>query len=350
MRTRIAVLFSLLGLALACGGRPLEERLKEHPARVIPTGASQIVYVRVGELKANPLATWAYAQARDLPLGQAFVGIVRALELAGTPEHVALGTFSAAQTLATVAVASGQFDPAAFTKGLESAGEPYVEGTHGSWRYLTTGRGEARSYVAFPSPRVLVVASQEDLLKRTLDLVEGEAKSLAEDRAFEPLPDSFAPGLQVWATGFFPTALANSLAAGMQQPAIQLIQALTIKMDSSGGLNRLNALLHCASADAAKANAALLQGLAQQLLQQAMLAGYRLNDLATAVSQSQITLDNRQLDLEIALSDQALAATARTLASGPRQPALSIEDLLPPGAFPVPGETAPPGEPAAPPQ
>lgn len=310
----------LLGFVIACGGRPLETEIERHPANVLPQGASQIFYARMDRLRDNPLAVLAYERGQASELGPSLKGANQMLQLAGGIERLALGTYGAAagQEPATVVVATGQFDENAFRKTLESSQMPYVDGSHGTCRFFTCGRGEARCYVSFSSPRLVVASSQEDLLKRTLDLSGRGAKSMARDRGFAPLLGSFSPEMDLWVTGVFPSAL-SAMFDGQMAQAIELIRAFTIKL-AGGDTKRLDLLLHCASAEAAQADAMLLKKLLVSVAQQMVLAGYSIPDLINIINRSEIVIVGSTADFNVEINKAELAATAAAFRAKPAPP------------------------------
>ena len=327
------VAVGLLVLVVACGGRPLENEIERHPARVLPQGASQVVYARMDHLQGNSLAAWAFERGENIQWGQSFQGISQTLRLAGEITRIALGTYGAAdREPSAVVVAVGQFDGEAFRKALESAQTPYVESVYGDHRYYTCGRGDTRCYICFPSPRVVVAASQEDLLKRTVDLSKRGKKSLAHDQGFAPLLESFSPEMDFWATGLFPNAIAMSLGGQLQTPAIQLIQAFTIKLTGDEN-KRLDLVLHCASPEAAQANAMILKTLLGSVVHQVVLAGYRVPDLVDALTRSQIVVEGATADFQFEMSQAEIAATAEALRAGPAEQPV-FEPIAPPPPLP----------------
>ena len=323
----------LLGLVVACGGRPLENEIERHPAQVLPQGASQVFYGRVDRLRGDPLLAWAMEQGENIRWGQSLRGISEMLRPAGEITRIALGTYGAADKEPSAAVvAIGQFDGEAFRQALESARTPFVESSYENHGLFTCGRGNARCYICFPSPRVIVAASQEDLLKRTVDLSKRSKKSLARDQGFAPLLESFSPEMDFWATGLFPNAVATLLSGQLQSPAIQLIQAFTIQLTGNES-KRLELVLHCASPEAAQANARILQDLLGLLATQIYHAGYRIDELLEALNRSEIVVEATRATFQIEMSRAEIAATAEALRAGPAEQPMP-EPLAPPVPLP----------------
>jgi len=317
MRAVALVTCGLLGSIVACGSRPLETEIERHPARVLPQGASQIFYARVDRLRVNPLVVLVYEQGQRLRLGPSLKGTSQTLPLAGDIERLALGTYSGptGREQAAVAVATGRFHEDTFRKALETFRIPYVEGRYGELRTYTCGRGEARCYVCFASPRLLVASSQEDLLKRTLDLSTRKAKSMARDRGFAPLLEGFSPETDLWVTGFFPSGLAAAFGDQMQA-AIQAIQAFTIVLETDDG-SRLAFVLHCDSPEAAEANAMVLKTLIAGLVQQLVVSGYSIPDLINAINRSRIVVERARTTFKLQMNKTEVAATAAALRAEP---------------------------------
>jgi hypothetical protein len=322
---RLRILPAILALAAACGGRSLEKEIEKHPARVVPQGASQILYARVGPLRQNPLAAWASEEIGKIDLLQSFTGLAQSLERAGGIDRFALATYGTGQqvkTASAVAVATGQFDEKAFVKKLESDGVPFVEDKYGSTRYLTAGREQGRSYVAFPSPRVLIVATQEQILRRTLDLFSGKAKSLAEDRAFESLLKTWSADSDLWVTGVFPALI--------EVPAAQRIHSFTFTARTApNGGAKFDLALHCLSTEAAQANANLLSQLVGEMLSRAIEAGYPLTHLTSVVNASEITVDDAMATYEITVTRRQMADTVKAFREGSQAAPIRIEGLAP---------------------
>lgn len=325
------VAIGLLGFVIGCGGRSLEMEFETHPAKVLPQGASQIAFARADRLRDNPLIMLAYERAQTPELGPSLLGANRTLKLAGAMERLALGTYGAAagKEPAAAIVAAGRFDENAFRKALESSRIPHVEGSYGRHRFYTCGRGDERCYVSFTSPRLVVAASQEDLLKRTLDMSRRGAKNMMRDRGFAPLLQSFSPQLDLWVTGAFPAALATAFGPQVQQ-AIEMIRAFTIRL--AGGENaQLKLTLHCASQEAAEANAMFLRKLLASVTQQMVLAGYRISELISAINRSQIVVEGRTAEFNFAINKADMAATAAALQAEPVAPTI---EGFPPAAPP----------------
>jgi len=322
---------AVFGVLAACGGRPLEQRIERHPAEALPLGASQIFHVRVGTLRNNPLATLLYEQAHRLELGPSLKGTSQTIQLLGGISRLVCGFYSADERSASSAVAllSGTFDEAAFRKALDSSGIPYVTGRQDNREFYTCGRGDARCYVSFSSRQLVVAASQEGLLKRTLDLARGRAKSMTADRAFAPLLADYSPDLDLWATGHFPATLTAMLGPRLQG-VLQAIQAFAIKVQS-GEKSGLGLVLHCASGEAAQANASVLRDLLASLVQDLVDAGYEIPDLVRALNDSRIVLDGAKADFGIQMSRAEVAATAGALRVTPKPPQVAP---IPPAEIP----------------
>lgn len=345
MRGRSLAALGLVGLIVACGGRSFETEIDRHPAGVLPRGASQLAYVRIDKLRSNPLATLAYEKGRAFQWGQAFEGIARILDWAGEISRLALGTYGEEDRLpATVVVAAGRFDAKAFRDALGKAKVPHVENTYAKQAYYTCGRGTERCHVCFLSPGILVAASQEDLLKQTLDLRKSARKSMARDRGYAPILGSFSADLDLWATGMFPAPFTATLAQTLS-PAVQYIQAFTIRM-TCGETGRLSVALLCVSSEAAQANAQVVKKLVSIVPLQLAQLGYRIPQLETAIANSEIVVNGITADFQIALPEADVAAIAATLQAEPTEP-VPLESLLPgglPGGVP---DGAPLGAPGA---
>lgn len=232
---------------------------------------------------------------------------------------------------ADVLVATGKFDDGAFRQALDSGRVPYVEGRYGDCRYYTCGRGEARSYVAIPSGRLLVAASREDLLKRTLDLRKRGGKSVGRDPGFAPLLKDFSPGADFWGTGGVPTSLLATRDPQLQG-SIQGIQAFSISLAGTED-RQWELVLHCGSPEASEGGAVLLRNLLSQSLEQIVGAGYDVRDLRAAVARSKIVVDGPNVTFKLVLSKNEVEATARALRAQPVAPQLEPGSLFgPPGA------------------
>jgi len=330
MRAVAAVSLASLGFLLACGGRSLDVEIERHPANVLPQGATQVFYARVDRLRDNPLAVLACERAQKLDLGT-FKSTSQTLALAGDVERLVLGTYGATveKEAAAVVVATGRFNEDVFRKALETFRMPHVEGSYGDRRFYTCGRGETRCYVSFVSPRLLAVASQEDLLKRTLALSKRGTKSMARDRGFAPLLQSFSPEMDLWATGLFPPVLSAAF-GGQLQAAVQLIQAFTLKL-AGQERKHLDLVLHCGSVEAAQANAMVLKTLLGATVQQLVDGGYNVADLIDAVNRSQIIVEGGTADFKLEMNKAEIAATAAVLRAEPVAPAI---EAFPPAAAP----------------
>jgi hypothetical protein len=332
MRAARALAVFSLALLLGCGGRrSLETQLERHPADVLPQGAAQIASARLDRLRNNPLAVLAYERAKAANLGPALKGILQALEPAGDLNRVALAVYGAAigRDAAAVVVAAGRLSEDIFRKSLELARLPYVEGTHDGRRFYTCGRGNERCYVSFVSPRLVVASSQEDLLKRALDLGRSGAKSMARDRGFAPLLDSFSPQMDLWVTGAFPRALSSAFGEQLEQ-ALQLIRAFTIRL-TGGEPARFDLTLHCGSTEAAQADAVFLQKLLASTTQEMVAAGYKISDLINVINRSRIVVGEATAEFKIEIGKAELAATAAALRAEPTAPPIVF---LPPVAAP----------------
>jgi len=293
----------------------------------------QVFYARADSLRGDPLVALAMEQTHKIKWGRSLKGIAETLQRAGDVSRLALGTYgNSAREPSAVAVATGRFDEEAFRKALESAQTPFVESTYGKRDYLTCGRGDARSYVCFLSPNVVVAASSEKLLKQTLDIRDGKRKSLERDRTFEPLLKSFSPDLDLWATGIFPADIAAALGSQLQSPAVQMIQGFTVKLSGTGDKKRLDVALHCASPDAAQANGMILKTLLGSVVTQIRLAGYEIDDLLKAINRSRIVVDGTKTDFQLEMSKKEIAATATAFRNGPTS--MVVETLPPPPAAP----------------
>ncbi len=317
MRRTTLALLGIVSLFSACGGRSLEQMLERHPAHVLPQGIFQVFVFRLDRLRENPLALLLYEKGHNLNLGPSLRGTSQTLQLAGTINRLVIGTYGgqSKSDAAVVALAAGTFDEQAFLQALEGAGIPHIVGTHDHQTFYTCGRGDMRCYVAFPSSHLAVAASQEDLLKRTLDLRRRPAKSLANDRALTKLLNTFSPDMDVWATGMFPPAMAG-LFGPQIRPALEMIDAFTLRL--VGGRNqRLGLSLHCTTAEAAETNAKVLRMVVAQLAQQAVESGYDIQPLLDAINLSQITVDGDRADYELELSAATIAATAQTFRQPP---------------------------------
>ena len=348
MHVRTLAVVGLFGLLTACAGRPLGEQFERHPAYVLPQGAMQVFYARVDRLKGNPLAVWAYERGANLDLGPSLEGTSQTLHLAGPIARAVLGTFSGRgeEGPSAVIVATGRFDEEAFRKALDSGQIPYVESQYGQRRFFTCGRGDRRCYVSFPSKQLVVAASKEDLLKRTLDLTRRGARSVAADQGLEPLFDSYAPDLDLWAIGFFPATLSGFLGPQLQG-TVQMIRGFTIKVKGDD-TEQLNLMLHCAAPEAAEANAAILQNVVRSVVQQVVDMGYRIPALVSVVNQSEIVAKGLAVDLKMVLSKADAAAIANGLRAEPVPPTV---ETLPPGMDTLPPAVlrpAPPRSPAPP--
>ena len=317
MHVRTLAAVGLLGLLTACAGRPLEEQIERHPAYVLPQGAMQVFSARVDRLKNDPLAVWAYERGDKLDLGPSLTGTSQTLHLAGAIARVALGAYSGGgrEEPATVAVATGRFDEAAFLKALDANQIPYVASQYGRQRLFTCGRGDARCYVCFPSKQLVVASSKEDMLKRALDLTRRGARSVAADKGFEPLLESYSPDLDLWAVGFFPATLSGILGPQLQG-TLQMIRGFTIKMKAAE-TDQLNLLLHCAAPDAAEAIATLLRNVVRSVVQQLMDMGYNVPALVNAVQRSEIVAKGLIVDFKIEFGKGDAAAIANGLRAEP---------------------------------
>ena len=339
MRWRLFVVMGLMGVGAACGQQSLEDELARHPAGVLPRGATQIAWARMDRLRGDPLAALAYEKGRALPWGQTFEGVARTLESCGELSRLALGTYgTGARAAATIVVATGRFDAAAFRDRLQKANVPFVEGTYGEETFYTCGRGNERSFVCFPSAGLVVVASQEALLKETLDLRRSAKKSMARDNGFAPLLKGFSPDLDLWVTGIFPEPFLASLAATIS-PAVQAIQAFTLTLSGDEPRHWRFALL-CLSGETARANAEVLKTLVAIVPLQLARAGYAIPQLEAVIGDGEIVVDGQTADLRLSVARNAAAAITTAFRQGPTAPpveAMPLGDV----PLPLPGALAP---------
>ncbi|MBM3335201.1 hypothetical protein FJY63_11120 [Candidatus Sumerlaeota bacterium] len=319
MLARCLIAMALVAALSACGRRSLEQQFDRNPIAALPQGVAQVAYARVERLKTNPLITLAYERAGRIELGSELKGTSQALGLAGDVARLVIGTYGRSDKgPAVVALASGQFSSESFRKALASANIPHVESRYGSQQYWTCGRGDSRCHVSLPSPRLVVASSEEDMLKQTLDLARGSKKNLANDRNLAPLLKSFSADMDMWATGQFPRAFSLKFDEELRA-AIMMIHSFTIKLTGNGE-TRLNAILHCASPESAKANAMIVQELVGSLATQLNAAGYQIRDLIKAIGNSQISVSGPTVDFQIEMNKAEIAATAKALSERPLRP------------------------------
>jgi len=155
---------------------------------------------------------------------------------------------------------------------------------------------------------------------------------MTSDRLFAPLLNSYAPNLDFWATGAFPSHLAGALGAQLQS-ALQMIQAFTIKL-SGDDKTRFGLILRCATGEAAQANAAILKNLLGSLAQDVVDTGYNIPDLLNALKASQIVVEGTSADFKMEMTKAELAATAKAFQAEPTAPAPPAFGPLPPGIAP----------------
>lgn len=362
-----ALATGLLMSALACGKPSLDKQIERHPARVLPRGASQVLYARVDRLANNPLAVIGFEALGNMDWGRSMKGIAQTLRLAGTIERAAIGIYGSfmEDQPSAVLVAIGQFDEKKFTERLEEENIPHVREARNGAATYTCGRGDERCYVGFPSMGLLIAASRESLVNEVQAISRGKGKRLIDDKTFpgaeavQPgLLRTFSPDNDIWTAGRIPPGLIAPLAQDPRSPLL-VLRNFSLELEAPGALNSLltvyssfdevNTENESIVEEITNANAKLLSKIVGSLATQFRMAGYEIDPLLAAVNRSKIEPhEGGAIAFSFSMTEEEVAATANAIKAGPSASPPSLLDQLMPtpgGALPPTGTPVPPRSP-----
>jgi len=273
---RLAIHLALVLLILAgCGKRGIE-KAQQHPITQLPSGATAVGVLNFRLLRQHPdFPKYEKEMESDL---QARARLEKFKAKTGTDllhdtDRVAFGVYGDEADFNFLGIILGKFDESKIVAAIkEEAPETNLEAKKfANLNYYVISDPQLRRQktlaFSFPTPRMVLFATEEDLFLRGLDTLGGKSPAMETDANFKSLLKESDSESTLWVVGLIPETLRDKL-YGTMAGDLAVVEKYSVRLRWLADLSLDIRLTTKTEADAGTLHSALLgaKGMASMVM------------------------------------------------------------------------------------